>query len=104
MPLLSLNRAHAPAALPFPQAPEDERVDYEESEPDDKPSCVDHTRERDVRPPTTSEARPPTTREARPPTASEARIRTPRRARPHTASDARPHSASKAQPRTASKA
>eukprot|EP00965_Chrysotila_dentata_P138369 4576840-Pleurochrysis_carterae.AAC.1 len=35
MSLSSLSRAHAPAALPPLQVPEDRRVDYEESEPDD---------------------------------------------------------------------
>eukprot|EP00965_Chrysotila_dentata_P148989 4920810-Pleurochrysis_carterae.AAC.1 len=58
MSLSSLSRAYAPAARSPPQVPEDERVDYEESEPDDSKQPA---------------AAPDPSDEARPLTASEAR-------------------------------
>eukprot|EP00965_Chrysotila_dentata_P039325 1307275-Pleurochrysis_carterae.AAC.1 len=103
MPLPSLKRAHAPAFCPPPQVPEDERVDYEESESDDdsKQPAAAQAPSSEARLPIASEVRPLTASEARPFTASEARPLTASKARPHPASEARPFTASKARSPTA---
>eukprot|EP00965_Chrysotila_dentata_P066904 2215174-Pleurochrysis_carterae.AAC.1 len=89
MPLFSLSRAHTSAACAPPQVPEDERVDYKASEPDDskQPAAAQAP---------ASEVRPPAASEARASTASEAQTLTASGARPHPASEARPFTASEA--------
>eukprot|EP00965_Chrysotila_dentata_P110731 3658949-Pleurochrysis_carterae.AAC.1 len=65
MSLSSLGRAHAPAALPPPKVPENERVDYEGSDPDDSKQSA-------AAPDPSSEARPLAASEVRSPPASKA--------------------------------
>eukprot|EP00965_Chrysotila_dentata_P075231 2485244-Pleurochrysis_carterae.AAC.2 len=89
MSLSSMSRAHASAALPPPQVPEDKGVDYEESEPDASghpaaapdPSC-------EARPIAASGARSPPASKTRSPPTSKARSPAASKARPLTASEA----------------
>eukprot|EP00965_Chrysotila_dentata_P081567 2692953-Pleurochrysis_carterae.AAC.1 len=73
MSLSSLSRAHAPAARPSPQVPEDERADYEDSEPDgSKLTAPAPDPSSEAQPLAASEARSPPASKARSPPASEA--------------------------------